>query len=100
MVVVQNSEQRLEGKKCEQYDSDDWVCVVQRVEVLGHPDTDSERRGVEDEAEDLEQAVDPPKTWERGDTDHDSAHWEEEAECQCGEDGVCGDDDTAAIGIF
>ena len=100
MVVVQNSEQRLKRKEGEQYDSDDRVCVVQCVEVLGHPDADSERRGVEDEAEDLEQAVHPPETWERGDTDHDSAHWEEEAECQCGEDGVCGDDYTATVGVF
>lgn len=64
--VVNESKQRLERKERKEHDSDDRVCIVQCVEVPGHPDTDTESRGVEDQAEYLEQAVHPPETWERG----------------------------------
>jgi len=79
--VVQESQQRLESKQRKQHDSDDWVRVVERVKVPGHPDADSEGCGVEQEAEDLEEAVDDPEAWEGGEADHDAAHGEEEAEC-------------------
>lgn len=62
--VVDESKQRLERKERKEHDSDDWVCIVQCVEVPGHPDTDTKGRGVEDQAEYLEQAVHPPETWE------------------------------------
>lgn len=62
--VVNEPEQRLERKERKEHDSDDWVCIVQCVEVPGHPDTYTESRGVEDQAEYLEQAVHPPETRE------------------------------------
>ena len=52
--VVNESKQRLERKKRKENYSDDWVCIVQCVEVPGHPDADTESRGVEDQAEYLE----------------------------------------------
>lgn len=45
--VVQESKHWLESKQREKHDSNDWVRVVERVEVLGHPDADSEGYGVE-----------------------------------------------------
>jgi len=62
--VVQISKQRLERKECEEHNSDDWMRIVQRVEVPGHPDTDTESGSVKDESEYLEQAVHPPEAWE------------------------------------
>jgi hypothetical protein len=62
--VVQEAEQRLERKECEEHNSNDWMRVIQSVEVLGHPDTDTESCGVQDESEYLEQAVYPPEAWE------------------------------------
>ena len=62
--VVQEAEQGLKSEKCEKHNADDRVCVVECVEVPGHPDADAESHRVEDETEDLEQAVDNPQAWE------------------------------------
>jgi hypothetical protein len=78
--VVQEPQHRLEGEQREEHDADDRVRVVEGVEVLGHPDADAEGDGVEQQAEDLEQAVHDPEAWEGGEADHDAAYGEEEAE--------------------
>ena len=45
--VVQEAEHRLESQQRKQHDPDDRVGVVERVEVPGHPDADSEGGRVE-----------------------------------------------------
>jgi hypothetical protein len=78
--VVQESQHRLESKQRKQHNPNNRVGVVEGVEVLGHPDADAEGDGVEQQAEDLEQAVHDPEAWEGGEADHDAAYGEEEAE--------------------
>lgn len=96
--VVQEAEQGLEDQQCEDNNANDGMSIVERVKVPRHPDTDAEGSSVEYQAEDLEQAMDPPETWEGCESDHDAANWEEESKSQRAKYGVSCDEDAAAVG--
>lgn len=98
--VVQEAKKGLEEEQDEEDDSDDRVGIMKCCSVRGarrHVDANREGGDVEDVGEDLEEAVDPPETWERSESDHDAANGEEEGEGERGEDGVRDDHGVVAI---
>jgi hypothetical protein len=96
--MVDEAKDRLEEQQDEDDDADDWVVCVADVVwyIVDHVNTDTKANNVNDIGKELEDAMDEPNSPECAKANHDGSHWEEDDECERGQNAM-GNENLLAI---